>query len=174
MNDQLRMQEREELLGQIRTESEKLGQRAFKSRVEAAARASLAQFPTRSEYVHLDRMTVRYVERIQRFLELSLRASTWTDGDLEVAATELAWSRLASDIIALALKNNGSGTGAGSVTCATGCRQEYDKCINAENCDEDAWLCLCCLPCAAQYTGCIAKCVVGSGGFGNWGGGVIV
>jgi hypothetical protein len=32
-------------------------------------------------------------------------------------------------------------------------------------------VCLCCIPCSLQYSGCLARCVVTGGGFG---GGVVI
>lgn len=51
-------------------------------------------------------------------------------------------------------------------TCATKCRDEYNRCMTENDCnyDRDSFfgICLCCVPCSLQYGGCLAACVIGN------------
>ncbi|MCB9054959.1 MAG: hypothetical protein H6549_03785 [Chitinophagales bacterium] len=49
-------------------------------------------------------------------------------------------------------------------TCATKCRDDYNKCMTENDCNYDRdsvfGICLCCTPCSLQYAGCLARCVI--------------
>lgn len=153
---------------QLQAEVRKLGGREFLRKVRSAAKNAISQLPDDYEIEKLDAVSRRYVERISAVIETGLKLTDWNDAELARFAQEVSWAKLGSDIAATVMARMSSDGGGGSgPTCVTKCAQEYDQCVQENNCDTSGWVCICCVPCSLQYMGCIAKCTVGVGGLGG-------
>jgi hypothetical protein len=147
--------------GQLRAQIDSVGRKVVVNRIQTAGRRALAALPEDTDVSHLGKLPARYVANVEDVLTRAARASAWDDDQLARFVEELAGLKLTTDAMVSSLINNGGGGSTGA-TCATLCRREYDQCINDEGCDEDAWFCLCCAPCVAQYVGCMTRCVKGT------------
>lgn len=159
-------------VNQLQAEVQKLGRKEFLRNVRTAAKAASSQLPDDGEVKKLDSVSKRYVERVADLIERAMKLSDWNSEELFRFANELSWGKLSSDIAATAMARlSGGGGGCGGRTCVTKCADEYNKCVEENNCDTGGWICLCCALCSLQYMGCVAKCVTVGGGFG---GGIII
>ncbi len=72
---------------------------------------------------------------------------------------DLSWTTAVMNGIVMNLQNDGGGPDKGA-TCVTTCRKEYNQCLGENHCENDGWVCLCCIPCSLQYGGCIGHCII--------------
>lgn len=143
------------------------GRQQYCSEVRTAARKALSDFPDDRELAQLDPVSRLYIQRTSIFLQNALRLADADDAALIQLINDAAWVKLASDLASTVMARlNDGGGGPESPTCVTRCRQEYDKCMKEHNCTY-SFFCLCCVPCSAQYGGCVARCVIVGGGFGG-------
>ena len=155
-------------LAVLQSEFQKKGRLQYCSEVRTAAKKALSHFPDECELTKLDPVSRLYVQRSSIFVENALRLSDSDDAALIQLVNDAAWVKLTADLAGTVIARMNDG-GGGNVTCVTKCKNEYNKCM-AENECSYSFFCLCCIPCSLQYGGCMARCVVGVGGFS---GGVI-
>jgi hypothetical protein len=155
-------------ISQIQAEVQKLGRQDFFDRIQQAAREAICRLPTDGEIKKLDPLSLRYIEQIKEVISAGLTLSDQGDEELISFAREVAWAKLSSNIasnLIIAMDNNGDGGGSGK-TCVSQCADEYNKCVDENDCDTSGWICLCCTPCSLQYMACVARCCRIGGGLG--------
>jgi len=152
-------------LAVLESEFQKKGRQQYCSEVRTAAKKALSHFPDERELTKLDPVSRSYIQRSSIFVHNALRLSDADDVALIQLINDAAWVKLASDVAGAVMARMNDGGGTGGPTCATRCRNEYDQCMTEHDCSY-SFFCLCCIPCSLQYSGCIARCVVGVGGFG--------
>lgn len=151
---------------QIQEEVQKLGRREYLRKIKSAAKNALSQLPDNHEIEKLDAVSREYVEKISSLIEAGLKLSDSDDATIARFAHEVSWAKLGTDIAATVMARISNGGGGGGPTCVTRCANEYDKCMQENNCTS-SFFCICCVPCSLQYMGCVAKCVTVGGGFGG-------
>ena len=152
---------------QFQAEVQKLGRREYLRKVKSAAKNAISQLPDDREIEKLDAVSRQYVERISSLIEAGLKLSDSDDAAIARFAHEVSWAKLGTDIAATVMARMSGGGGGSGPTCVTSCADEYNQCVQENNCDTGGWICICCVPCSLQYMGCVAKCVTVGGGFGG-------
>lgn len=124
----------------------------MRNEVRAASREALAKMPDVDEIATLDVAIIRqYAERIAHVARAGGRVSDWSEEEFVIFADDLTWANLATQIVAVALDNNGAG--GGRLKCVTQCQDKYDRCIEGGGGY---------FPCAMQLQGCMLRCLLGS------------
>jgi hypothetical protein len=153
---------------QLRTEVEKHGKQLLQQ-IRVSARRAMSGFPDEKEFEKLDPISREYHHRVSGLLTAALNSSSWNDEDMARFAVECSAVKHSTDLIAVALHNNGDTLarqnigGGPQKTCPTNCSDGYDKCLK-ENFCEYSILCIRCVPCSLDYGGCMAKCLGFRGG----------
>lgn len=150
-------------LAVLENELQKKGREQYCSEVRTAARKALSYFPDEQELTKLDPVSRLFIQRTSIFVQNALRLSNSDDAALIQLVNDAAWVKLASDLAGAVMARMRDG-GTGGRTCAGSCLTEYDRCMAEHDCSYSIF-CLCCVPCSLQYGGCMARCVVGVGGF---------
>ena len=140
-----------------RDEAQKAIQKGILGRIASSANNSLRKFPSPSQLRNVNTERRNYLEQVRKLLEEGKSASKWNADQLGSFADRVASLKDK----AVHLDNSGGG---GGKTCVTSCKDEYNKCLEENDC-EYSFICICCVPCSLQYMGCIAGCIgVGGGG----------
>lgn len=153
-------------LAVFKDELEKKGRQQYCSEVRTAAKKTLGNLPDQRELAKLDPVSRSYIHRCSIFVQNALQLPDADDAALIRLVNDAAWVKLTADLAGAVLARMNDSGGTGGPTCATRCRNEYDQCMSENECSYSLF-CLCCVPCSLQYSGCIARCVVGAGGFGG-------
>lgn len=122
------------------------------TKIVSSSAMSLRSYPTSSQLQGVDPKIVTLLERGRKLLEAGRSASTFTAAQLKDYAGQVDLYQKE----VMALKSTGDTTGTGQ-TCVTKCLDEYNQCKRENSC-EYSIICLCCIPCSIQYSGCVAKC----------------
>jgi hypothetical protein len=153
-------------LATIETELRKKGRQQYCSEVRVAGKKALSQIPDERDLTKLDPISRTYIQRTSLFVQNAVRLPDTDDAALLQLIHDAAWVKLTADLAGAVIARMNDGGGTGGATCATRCRSEYDQCMSENDCSY-SFFCLCCVPCSLQYGGCMARCVVGAGGFGG-------
>jgi hypothetical protein len=131
-------------------------QKGMLGRIAATANNALRNFPNPSQFKNVNSERRNYLEQIRKLLNTGKSASKWNAAQLASFADQV------DKIKAKAVQLNNDGGGGGK-TCVTRCRDEYNKCMDENDC-EYSFICICCSPCSLQYLGCMTNCAIPGGG----------
>lgn len=158
------------------TVAAKFKSEAFLKRITSAAQAAQSSLPTEKELAGSDEATKGLFNRMTGFLQSVLSTSEWTDERLISAAKEAGWMKTSVQLAAAphtsrtrgfivpAIPNGGGDGGVPGAPPPTPaiCLSQYSGCVKENDCDDDSWICICCLPCSLQYWGCMKKVFFGA------------
>jgi len=139
----------------------KFKSKEFIERLTASARKTKSLMPTADELKTVDKPTKALFERLSVFLEEILSTTEWTDANLLSLARDAAWAHTSVGLSLRPANRPVSGWGSSSA-----CEDVYDQCMQDHGCTYSI-VCLCCLPCVVEYTGCMKKIIFNVGGTGG-------
>jgi hypothetical protein len=141
----------------------KFKSKEFIDRLTASARKSKSLMPTDDELKTVDKPTKALFERLSVFLEEILSTTEWTDANLLSLARDAAWAHTS---VGLSLRPANRPVGAPGWGSSSVCEDVYDQCMQDHGCTHSI-VCVCCLPCVVEYTGCMKKIIFKVGGAGG-------
>ncbi len=153
-------------LAVLNEEFQKNGREHFCSDVRIAAKKALSGFPDERELTKIDQISRSFVQRTSLVIHEALKLSDADDSAMLKLINDSAWVKLTADLVGSVVARLNNGGGSGGSTCVTKCANEYNQCLTENSCSH-SFVCICCIPCSLQYSGCVARCVVGVGGFGG-------
>lgn len=133
------------------------------ARLETVSQEFLSKY-SKDELVQACPAQADLWERGFALMERASTASTWSETDHWLAATELqslatgfAASLQSAEATATTTRTTTTTTTAGE-SCAFKCKRERDQCLIDDGCAGQGFPCFCCVPCNATWLACLADC----------------